>query len=102
MNKDFQNSEVNFASLSDIISLGIPCSLNIYFMKILEISISLQVEFTGMKWASLLNLSTTTMMASFCLVVLGSPVIKSMEMVSHFHYGIGRGCNSPVGCWCSI
>jgi hypothetical protein len=48
-NKDFQKIEVNFLSLSDIISLGMPCSLNIYFMKILAISISLQVELMGMK-----------------------------------------------------
>ena len=78
-----------------------PCSLNISCMNTWAISIALQVDLTGMKWEDFLNLSTTTMMASFCLVKVGNPVMKSMEMVSHFHYGIGRGCNDPVGCRCS-
>jgi hypothetical protein len=99
--KDFQKLEVNCVSLSNMISLGIPCSLNISFMNILAISIALQVDLTGIKWADLLNLSSTTMMASFCLVEVGNPVMKSMEMVSHFHSGIGRGCNNHVGCRCS-
>ena len=94
--KDFQKLEVNFMSLSDTIFLGIPCSLNISFMNMLAISIALQVDLTGIKWVDLLNLSTTTMMASFCLVDVGNPVMKSMEMVSHFDSEIGRGCKS---CW---
>jgi hypothetical protein len=60
-------------------------------MNMLAISIALQVDLTGIKWADLLNLSTTTMMVSFCLVDVGNPMMKSMEMVSHFHSGIGRG-----------
>jgi hypothetical protein len=40
------------------------------------------------------------MMASFCLVDVGNLVMKSMEMVSHFHSRIGRGCNNPAGCQC--
>jgi len=99
--KDFQKLEVNFVSLSDTISLGIPCSLNISFMNMLAISISIQVNLLGIKWVDFLNLSTTSMMASFCLVDVGNPVMKSTEMVSHFHSRIGRGCNNPVGCQCS-
>ena len=99
--KDFQKLEVNFVSLSDMISLGIPCSLNISFMNMLAISIALQVNLTGIKWVEFLNLSITTMMVSFCLVDVGNLVMKSMEMVSHFHSGIGRGCNNHVGCRCS-
>jgi hypothetical protein len=97
---DFQKLEVNFVSLSDMISFVIPCSLNISFMNTWAISISLQVDLIGMKWADLLNLSITTIMASFCLVDVGNPVMKSMEMVSHFHSGMGKGCNNPVGCQC--
>jgi hypothetical protein len=41
------------------------------------------------------------MMASFCLVDVGNLVMKFMEMVSHFHSDIGRGCNNPGGCRCS-
>jgi hypothetical protein len=99
--KDFQKLEVNFVSLSGTVSLSIPCSLNISFMNMLEISISLQVNLTRIKWEDLLNLSDTTMMASFYLVNVGNPVMKSMEMVSHFHSRIGRGCNNPTGCRCS-
>jgi hypothetical protein len=47
--RDFQKFEVNLVSLSDTISLGIPCNLNISFMNTLEISIALQVELIGMK-----------------------------------------------------
>jgi hypothetical protein len=47
--KDFQKLEVNFVSLSDTISLGIPCSLNISFMNTLAMSITLQVELMGIK-----------------------------------------------------
>jgi hypothetical protein len=99
--KDFQKLEVNFVSLSDTISLGIPCSLNISFMNMLAISIALQVNLTGIKWVDFLNLSITTMMVSFCLVDVGNLVMKCMEMVSHFHSGMGRGCNNSVGRRCS-
>jgi hypothetical protein len=47
--KDFQKLEVNFMSLSDTISLGIPCSLNISFMNMLATPIALQVDLTGIK-----------------------------------------------------
>jgi hypothetical protein len=40
-------------------------------------------------------------MASFYLFEVGNQVMKSMEMVSHFHSRIGRGCNNLVGCQCS-
>jgi hypothetical protein len=40
-------------------------------------------------------------MGSFCLVEVGNHVIKSMEMVSHFHYGMVKGCSSPAGFQCS-
>jgi hypothetical protein len=46
---DFQKLEVNFVSLSDIISFGIPGSLNISFRNMLAISISLQVDLMGIK-----------------------------------------------------
>jgi hypothetical protein len=69
-------------------------------MKMLAMSMALQVDLTGMKREYLLSFSITTIMASFFLVDFGNPVMKSMEMVSHFHYGIGRGCNNPARCWC--
>ena len=55
--------------------------------KILEYMLRMHVMHQPRKWEDLLSLSTTTIMASFCLVEVGNPVIKSMEMVSHFHSG---------------
>jgi hypothetical protein len=49
----------------------------------------------------LLNLSITTIIESFCFRVFGKPVIKSSDVVSHFHCGTGNGYNRPAGCWCS-
>jgi hypothetical protein len=28
-------------------------------------------------------------------------MIKSIIITSHFHSRIGKGCNRPIGCWCS-
>jgi hypothetical protein len=42
-----------------------------------------------------------TQIASFPLFPLGSPDTKSIVIISHFHLGIGNGCNSPVGFRCS-
>jgi hypothetical protein len=46
---DFQKLEVNFMSLSDMISFGITCSLNISFVNTWVMSIALQVDLTLMK-----------------------------------------------------
>ena len=93
--------DVNFTSLSEITILGIPCSLKISFINISTMLMALKVDFIGMKCANLLSLSITTMIESVCFWVFGKPLINSSEMVSHFHYGIGNGCNRPAGCWCS-
>ena len=100
-NNSFQKAYVNFTSLSEITILGIPCNLKIYFMNISAMLISFKVDFTWMKRAKLLSLSITTKIESLCFWVFGKPVIKSSEMVSHFHYGTGNGYNRPAGCWCS-
>ena len=97
-NNSFQKEDVNFTSLSEITILGIPCSLKIYFINISVMFIVLKVEFTGIKCTDLLSLSITTIIESFCFRVLGKPVIKSSDIVSHFHSGMGNGCNRPVGC----
>ena len=44
---------------------------------------------------------TTTQIESYPHRVLGSPVIKSMSSLSHFHSGIGIGSSNPGGFWCS-
>ena len=84
-NDSFQNLEVNFASLSDTIFFGTPCNLPTSQMNTCATSLAENVEFTGMKYATFVNLCTITMMESCCLIVLDNPVMKSMEMTSHFH-----------------
>jgi len=44
----------------------------------------------------LVSRSTITQIASFPLFPLGSPNTKSIVIISHFHSGIGNGCNQ--GC----
>ena len=34
-------------------------------------------------------------------LVKGKPMIKYKSITSHFHLGIGKGCNNLGGCWCS-
>ena len=58
----------------------------------------LYVDLTDIKCDAFVNLYTTIMMESCCLQVIGNPIIKSMEITSHFHYGTSKGCNKPAGC----
>ena len=59
--------------------------------------ISLMLRLHQYEMSAFVNLSTTTMMESCCLKVIGNPVIKSMEITSHFHSGTGKGDNKPAG-----
>ena len=99
---DFQKFDVNFTSLSEITIFGTPCNRNIYFKNTPVISAALCVDFTGMKCAYFLNLSTTTMMESCCFCVLGKPMIKTRDIISHFHSGTGKGFSKPAGCLCYV
>ena len=101
-NRPFQNLDVNLGSMSDSIALGNPCNLKIYFIKTFAMAYLLFVYLTSTKCAYLDNLSTKTMIDSCCFIVIGKPLIKSMEIIPHFHYGIGKGCNKHVGCLFSI
>ena len=67
----------------------------------MAISGALYVVLTGMKWALLVNISTTTNMESCLLEVIGSPTMKSTDITSHLHFGISWSCNKPVGRLCS-
>ena len=67
-------------------------------MKMFAMESILYVDLNGIKCFSLGNLSTTTMMESCYLQVIDNPVIKSMEITSHFHSGTGKGFNKPAGC----
>jgi hypothetical protein len=43
------------------------------------------VVFTGIKWATLVSLSTITHIESYPADVRDSPTMKSMPISSHFH-----------------
>ncbi|KAL5773861.1 hypothetical protein ACOSP7_011418 [Xanthoceras sorbifolium] len=45
-----------------------------------------------------LSRPTITHIASCLCEVNGNPVTKSMEILSHFHSGIGNGWSTPDGC----
>ncbi|MFS8018619.1 hypothetical protein Hanom_Chr15g01394131 [Helianthus anomalus] len=49
------------------------------------------------KCADLVNRSTITQMVSFPRWDLGRPVTKSMEICSHFHFGISGCWSRPAG-----
>ncbi|KAJ0847136.1 hypothetical protein HanRHA438_Chr15g0732741 [Helianthus annuus] len=52
---------------------------------------NLSVSLIAKKWADFVSRSTITQIVSFPRWDLGRPVTKSMEISSHFHYGI-LGC----------
>jgi hypothetical protein len=58
---------------------------------------TLYVVATGMKWADLVKRSTMTHIELYPREVRGKPTMKSMQMFSHFHSGILKGCRFPVG-----
>ena len=97
-NSPFQKAVVNLASLSETIIFGTPCSLTIYFRNTSSTWVVPKVDFIGMKYDAFVNMSTTTITESCWYLVLGNPVMKSIETVSHFHSAIGRGFKKPAGC----
>ncbi|GJT39808.1 putative reverse transcriptase domain-containing protein [Tanacetum coccineum] len=54
----------------------------------------------GKKWADFVSQSIVTQMVSKSCEDLGSLVIKSIVILSHFHSGIAGCTNSPDGLWC--
>jgi hypothetical protein len=59
--------------------------------------LTLYVVDTGMKWADLVKRSTMTYIELYLREVRGKPTMKSMQMFSHFHLGILKGCRFPAG-----
>jgi len=71
--------------------MQIPCNMNTSFINISTIWAVLYVDLTSMKWVTILNLSTTTMIEPFFFYDMGSPVMKSSVIISHFHSGMDSG-----------
>ncbi len=74
---------------------GSPWYLKMWEKNNLPVSWAVASSFVGMKWAILLNWSTTTMMASNPLDG-GKLTMKSMDTLSHGLLGISKGCNKPA------
>ena len=96
LNNSFQKVLMNLLSLSLTMVLGRPCNLKISLKISLDTYVALKSVAMEKKCANFVNLSTTTKMQSFPCV-LGNLVMKSMDMLSHLCYGMGRGCSSLVG-----
>jgi hypothetical protein len=99
-NNSCQKVLINLLSLSLTMVLGRPCNLKISLKNSSATCVALKSVAMAKKCANFVNLSTTTNMQSFPCV-FGSPVMKSMDMLSHLCSGMGKGCNSPAGCVCS-
>ena len=78
-----------------MILAGIPWSLTISLTKIWAMSTAEAVVRVGIKWATLVSLSTTTKIESKFPKTFGNPVVKSMLMHSQFISGTSKGYNFP-------
>ena len=96
-----QKDDVNKESLSKMILWGMPWSQMMSQKNTYATIIVVNVVQIDKKWANLVNLSTIMMMMSWQWDNIGWPIIKSMDIVSHFHLGISFGLRSPQGWWCS-
>jgi hypothetical protein len=50
-----------------------------------------------MKWADLVKWSTMTHIELYPREVRGKPTMKSIQIFSHFHPRMLKGCRFPVG-----
>ena len=75
---------------------GRPCNLKTSLKNSLATYAALKSMAMEKKCANFVNLSTTMKMQSFPCV-LGNPVMKSMDIISHLCSVMGKGCNSPTG-----
>ena len=101
LSKVWQNRDVNRGSLSETMLEGTPCNLTISLMYSWANLTMDILKFIAKKWTLLVSQSNITQMVSCPLKVHGKWVTKSMEMLSHFHTGISKGCRIPSGLWCS-
>jgi hypothetical protein len=59
--------------------------------------LTLYVVAMGMKWADLVKRSTMTNIELYPHKVWGKPTMKSIQMFSHFHSRMLKGCRFFVG-----
>jgi hypothetical protein len=58
---------------------------------------TLYVVAMSMKWSDLVKQSTMTHIELYPRELRGKPTMKSMQMFSHFHSGILKGCRFSAG-----
>jgi hypothetical protein len=58
---------------------------------------TLYVVDMSMKWANLVKRSLMTHIKLYPHEVRGKPIMKYMQMFSHFHLGMLKGCRFPTG-----
>src|SRR3978361_2136128 len=87
---------MNRDPLSDTMSVGSPCGRMIYVTKLAARSSGFMVSLQATKCAIFVSLSTTTHRALHPSVV-GSPVMKSIDIESHGLCGGVSGFSSPKG-----
>lgn len=95
LNNSFQKWLIKVGSLSLTIDIGTPCNRIISLTKISAIDLADYGCLITIKCPYLLNLSTTTSIASNP-VDFGKPTIKSMLISSQIALGIGKGCSKPA------
>lgn len=78
--KLFQKCEVNLESLSDIIEMGIPCSLTISLIYNFPSVLVVSVILTARKYVDLVKRSTMTQTESRPFDDRGKPATKSIVM----------------------
>ena len=91
LRNSFQVDDVNLESRSETMSRCSPCSLHISLANLRARSAAvLAFSFRGMKWAIIVNRSTTTH-SSEQPFDKGKSVMKSMAIDCHGAYGNSRG-----------
>jgi hypothetical protein len=99
-NSSCQKVLINRLSLSLTMVLGNLCGLKTSPKNISTTYVTLKCVAMEKKCANLVNLSTATKIQSFPCA-LDNLVMKSMEILSHLCFGIGKGCSSPARWACS-
>ena len=95
-----QNRDANLGLQSDMIDAGIPCNLTTSLIYSSTNLFRLKLILMGIKCANFVSRSIITQTASFTCYIFSNFTTKSIVMCSHFHSGISKDYNNPVGCLC--
>ena len=97
-----QKTDMNRASLSEMMDRGNPWYLTMYRMNWSAVSTAVASFHVGMKWVILVARSVTVSTLSYTRqsrVIRGSPTIQSIPIACHFCTGRDTRSMSPRGRW---